>query len=75
MEAPDKIYIDDLAVINDCITKISLKRLPNFSGYIRTDTLLKKLNRAIELRIKSGINETSDGIMTLKTIIEYIKSL
>lgn len=31
MNVPDKIYIDDLAVVNDCVTKISLKRLPNFS--------------------------------------------
>lgn len=37
MEATDKIYVDDLAVINDCITKISLKQLPNFSEYIRKD--------------------------------------
>ncbi len=44
MEAPDKVYIDDLAVVNDCITKISLKQLPNFSEYIRKDTLLEKLN-------------------------------
>ena len=41
MEAPDKIYIDDLAVVNDCVTKISLKRLPNFSEYIRKDALLE----------------------------------
>ena len=41
MNAPDKIYIDDLAVINDCVTKISLKQLPNFSEYIRKDALLE----------------------------------
>lgn len=41
MNAPDKIYIDDLAVVNDCITKISLKQLPNFSEYIRKDVLLE----------------------------------
>jgi len=41
MEAPDKIYVDDLAVINDCITKISLKQLPNFSEYIRKDALME----------------------------------
>ena len=41
MNAPDKIYIDDLAVVNDCVTKISLKRLPNFSEYIRKDALLE----------------------------------
>lgn len=41
MNAPDKIYIDDLAVVNDCVTKISLKQLPNFSEYIRKDVLLE----------------------------------
>lgn len=41
MKAPDKVYIDDLAVINDCVTKISLKQLPNFSEYIRKDALLE----------------------------------
>ena len=41
MNAPDKIYIDDLAVVNDCITKNSTNPLPNFSEYIRKDTLLE----------------------------------
>jgi hypothetical protein len=41
MSAPDKIYVDDLAVVNDCVTKISLKQLPNFSEYIRKDYLLE----------------------------------
>ena len=41
MEAPEKVYIDDLAVVNDCATKISLKQLPNFSEYIRKDALLE----------------------------------
>ena len=41
MKAPDKIYIDDLAVVNDCTTKNSTKPLPNFSEYIRKDTLLE----------------------------------
>lgn len=41
MKAPDKIYVDDLAVVNDCVTKISLKQLPNFSEYIRKDALLE----------------------------------
>lgn len=51
MNAPDKIYIDDLAVVNDCVTKISLKRLPNFSEYIRKDALLewaKEKNQKID---------------------------
>lgn len=46
MNAPDKIYVDDLAVINDCATKISLKQLPNFSEYIRKDALLEIIESA-----------------------------
>ena len=49
MEAPDKVYIDDLAVVNDCITKISLKQLPNFSEYIRKDALLEWLKKEYEV--------------------------
>ena len=48
MKAPDKVYIDDLAVVNDCVTKISLKQLPNFSEYIRKDALLEWLKIAVE---------------------------
>lgn len=48
MEAPDKVYIDDLAVVNDCATKISLKQLPNFSKYIRKDALVEWLKMAVE---------------------------
>ena len=51
MTAPDKVYIDDLAVVNDCVTKISLKQLPNFSEYVRKYTLLKwakKKNKRID---------------------------
>lgn len=43
MKAPNKVYIDDLAVVNDCATKISLKQLPNFSKYIRKDALMEFL--------------------------------
>lgn len=43
MKASDKVYIDDLAVVNDCSTKISFKPLPNFSEYIRKDVLLEFL--------------------------------
>ena len=53
MKAPDKIYIDDLAVVNDCGTKVSVEPLPNFSEYIRKDYLLewadKELDRLYEL--------------------------
>lgn len=60
MEAPDKVYIDDLAVVNDCITKISTTPLPNFSEYICKDALLKwakeKYNKAYKLHLKKGDN-------------------
>ena len=49
MKAPDKIYIDDLAIVNDCITKNSTKPLPNFSEYIRKDALLEWARAEIEL--------------------------
>ncbi len=51
MKAPDKVYIDDLAVVNDCTTKISIKPLPNFSEYIRKGALLewaRKKNKRID---------------------------
>ena len=48
MKAPDKIYIDDLAVVNDCVTKISLEQLPNFSEYIRKDALMEWVYMRLE---------------------------
>ena len=74
---PNKIYIqpstiDELPRQNIVYTK----QLSDASiEYIRKDALLKKLNRAIELRIKSGADKTSDGVMTLNAIIKYIESL
>lgn len=41
MKAPDKIYVDDLAVVNDCSTRISTKPLSDFSEYIRKDALME----------------------------------
>ena len=75
MTAPDKVYIDDLAVVNDCVTKISLKQLPNFSEYIRKDALLewaKKKNKRID---------TEDGdyslgyVSAMIDLIDKIESL
>ncbi len=45
MKAPDKIYVDDLAVVNDCSTRISTKPLSDFSEYIRKDALLEWLEQ------------------------------
>ena len=53
MKAPDKIYIDDLAVVNDCVTKISTTRLINFSEYIRKDALLE-WTKSQKARLKQG---------------------
>ena len=75
MNAPDKVYIDDLAVVNDCATKISIKPLPNFSEYIRKDALLewaKKKNKRID---------TEDGdyslgyVSAMIDLIDKIESL
>lgn len=46
MKAPNKIYVDDLAIVNDCSTRISTKPLSNFSEYIRKDALIEKLEKA-----------------------------
>lgn len=65
MKAPDKIYIDDLAVVNECSTKASVKPLPNFSEYIRKDYLLewldKELDRLYEL-LPDASNENPSEI-------------
>ena len=75
MEAPNVIFVDDLAVVNDSVTKISIHSLPNFSEYIRKDALLvwaKKNNERID---------TEDGDYTLGYVsamidlIEKIESL
>lgn len=61
MNAPDKIYIDDLAVVNDCITKIGTTPLPNFSEYIRKDALLEWAKKE-NLRFNQIGNEQDDYI-------------
>ena len=75
MNAPDKVYIDDLAIVNDYTTKISIKPLPNFSKYIRKDALLewaKKKNKRID---------TEDGdyilgyVSAIIDLIDKIESL
>lgn len=71
MKAPDKVYIDDLAVVNDCVTKISLKQLPYFSEYIRKDALLEWAKE--ELGNTSILR--SETIETLQKVIDKLKSL
>ena len=55
MEAPNVIFVDDLAVVNDSVTKISLKRLPNFSEYIRKNALMNYFNKRVE-KLNSPLN-------------------
>lgn len=49
MKAPNIIFVDDLAVVNDCVTKISLEQLPNFSEYLRKDALLEWAKSQLEV--------------------------
>jgi hypothetical protein len=74
MKAQDKIYIDDLAVVNDCTTKNSTKPLPNFSEYIRKDALLEWAKE--EMREWSSESNTSQGVkMGLTLVIDKIESM
>ena len=50
MKAPVQIYVDDLAVINDLGTKISVKPIENFSSYIRKDALLEWAKECFRLQ-------------------------
>lgn len=74
MNAPDKIYIDDLAVVNDCATKVSLKQLPNFSEYIRKDALMAFLNERRK-GLTSGDSFVAGERKMLKETIDKIESL
>lgn len=62
MKAPDRLYVDDLAVVNDRRTKVSVKPLPNFSEYIREDALVEKINKQILFYQNSvSINDYEEG--------------
>lgn len=63
MEAPDKIYIDDLAVVNDCVTKISLKQLPHFSEYIRADIVDETVQTAEDHAYFAGKEKMREELM------------
>lgn len=76
MNAPDKIYIDDLAVVNDCATKISLKQLPHFSEYIRKDALLEWAEAKKSELFNGEPTDVAAGINAgLDMIIQKLKSL
>lgn len=75
MNVPDKIYIDDLAVVNDCVTKISLKQLPNFSEYIRKDALLEWAKEKNQ-RIDTDDGDYSLGyVSAMIDLIDKLKSM
>lgn len=76
MEAPDKVYIDDLAVVNDCVTKISLKQLPNFSKYIRKDALLEWAKELKERWEEPPMSRHSPGcVYMLEQLINKLNSM
>lgn len=72
MEAPDKIYIQPNA--HDGWFEGN-KPNDNFVEYIRKDALLEKLNRAIKFRGDGNPNGDTDGVQTIKAMINYIESL
>ena len=69
MKAPDKVYIDDLAVVNDSVTKISLEQLPNFSEYIRKDALIEW---AEDFKAKTGWYEIE---VAMDDLIDKLNSM
>jgi len=76
MKAPDKVYIDDLAVVNDCVTKISLKQLPNFSKYIRKDALLEWAKELKERWEEPPMSRHSPGcVYMLEQLINKLNSM
>lgn len=75
MNAPDKIYIDVLAVVNDCITKNSTKPLPNFVEYIRKDALLEWA-KELNFLVKDEPGASFKGAeVVINEVIKKIQSL
>lgn len=74
MTAPNVIFVDDLAVVNDSVTKISIHSLPNFSEYIRKDALLEWLEGRMTME---GATEGFVGgyDFALKDVINKINSM
>lgn len=71
--APDKIYIN----VHPLGVDYSIVPIPNFGGveYIRKDALLDKLNLALKLRTDGNPDINTDGVQTIKAIINYINAL
>ena len=78
MIAPDKIYVSrnfsednsphGLWYLNKSEHDINIE-------YIRKDVLLDKLNLALKLRDNDNPNNNTDGVQTIKAVINYIESL
>lgn len=65
---PDKIYYHKGALNSSRVEDDDIE-------YLRKDALLEKVNRARELRIKSGAKESSDGIGVIDALIDLINKL
>ena len=70
--APDKIYIQPNA--RDGWFE-GEKPCDIFEEYIRKDALLDKLNLALKLRSGDNPNSNTDGVQTIRAMINYIESL
>ena len=78
MITPDKIYVSrnfsednsphGLWYLNKSEHDINIE-------YIRKDVLLDKLNLALKLRDNDNPNNNTDGVQTIKAVINYIESL
>ena len=78
MITPDKIYVSrnfsednsphGLWYLNKSEHDINIE-------YIRKDVLLDKLNLALKLRDDGNPNNNTDGVQTIKAVINYIESL
>ena len=80
MKAPDKIYIDDLAIVNDCSTKVSIEPLPNFSEYISKDALLRWAKEKRKIRwnlVKMDNNDrfSAGCVSMLDLLIDKLKAI
>ena len=72
MKAPNVIFVDDLAVVNDCATKISIHSLPNFSEYIRKDALMEWAKGEI---MPGNSAEGKGWNRALQTLIDKLNSI
>ena len=73
---PDKIYLERVLCSDEVYD--SWKKEQTISDdieYIRKDTLMEKLNLALKLRTGDKPDINTDGVQTIKAMINYIESL